>query len=337
MARIEKTVFISYRSTDRRAALLVFKDLTHHEYDVFIDYDGIASGDFERAILDNINARAHFVLVLTPTALDRCGKKGDWLRLEIEAAIAAKRNIVPLFFDGFSFSSPATAGKLTGSLSILSRYNGLEVPDLYFDEAMQRLRSARLDVPIDAVLHPPSPDAVHVAEEQKRAAAAAPAKALGLPPRNGTFSWPPLGEFRSGRVTLVLAATAVAAGIALARFGNRAGDDAATTVDDPHALATPGILPAKEGSSRFRPVAMPGDMASARPAASAPLAASSQISLFRRSPPLAQPPAGASATANSGAIVWTVFGPVPADRAHPVIAPATGSSGNQARDSLDQR
>ena len=71
VARIEKTVFVSYRRADRWPALAV-KDLTQHGYDVFIDYDGIASGDFERAIVDNIRARAHFIVVLTPTALERC-------------------------------------------------------------------------------------------------------------------------------------------------------------------------------------------------------------------------------------------------------------------------
>jgi hypothetical protein len=40
---------------------------------VFIDYSGIASGDFEQVILENINARAHFLVLLTPSALERCG------------------------------------------------------------------------------------------------------------------------------------------------------------------------------------------------------------------------------------------------------------------------
>src|SRR5215831_4794134 len=50
MARIEKTVFISYRRTDELGALAVFENLTQHGYDVFIDYDGIASGNFATVI-----------------------------------------------------------------------------------------------------------------------------------------------------------------------------------------------------------------------------------------------------------------------------------------------
>jgi TIR domain len=58
MKRIEKTVFISYRRTNFPWALAVSQDLTHHGYDVFLDFTGIASGDFERVILENIAASA---------------------------------------------------------------------------------------------------------------------------------------------------------------------------------------------------------------------------------------------------------------------------------------
>lgn len=52
MRYVEKTVFISYRRTNAPWALAIFKELTHHGYDVFFDYTGIPSGDFERIILD---------------------------------------------------------------------------------------------------------------------------------------------------------------------------------------------------------------------------------------------------------------------------------------------
>src|SRR4051812_22688676 len=96
MGRIEKTVFLSYRRTDIPWALAIFKDLTHHGYDVFFDFNGIASGDFERVILENITARAHFLVLLTPSSLERCDDPADWLRREIESALANKRNVVPL-------------------------------------------------------------------------------------------------------------------------------------------------------------------------------------------------------------------------------------------------
>lgn len=167
MARIEQTVFISYRREDGWAALSVFKDLKQHGYDVFIDYDGIASGDFERAIVDNIRARAHFLVLLTPSALKRCNDPKDWLRREIEVAISAQRNIVPMLFDGFSFQSKLAINRLQGSLAPLSRYQALTIPGEFFDAAMERLRSRYLAIAVEAVLHPPSLHAQQVAQEQQ--------------------------------------------------------------------------------------------------------------------------------------------------------------------------
>ena len=70
MGQIEKTVFISYRRKDISWALLVYKYLNASGFDVFFDFTSIASGDFEQIIISNIEARAHFLIILTPTALD---------------------------------------------------------------------------------------------------------------------------------------------------------------------------------------------------------------------------------------------------------------------------
>src|ERR1700733_3899817 len=174
MGRIEKTVFISYRRTNIPWALAIFKDLTHHGYDVFFDFNGIASGDFERVILGNIPARAHFLVLLTPSALERCNDPKDWLRREIQTALDSHRNTVPLMLEGFDFGTPKIADQLTGRLAALRHYNGLSIPPEYFLEAMERLRQRFLNVPLSAVLHPASRAANEVVTEQKAAAAAAP-------------------------------------------------------------------------------------------------------------------------------------------------------------------
>jgi TIR domain len=119
MGRIEKTVFLSYRRTNFPWALAIYQDLTQHGYDVFFDYNSIPAGDFETLILENVRARAHFLVVLTPSALERCSEPGDWLRREIETAIDEKRNIIPLMLEGFSFGTPAIASQLTGKLALL--------------------------------------------------------------------------------------------------------------------------------------------------------------------------------------------------------------------------
>src|SRR5262245_20359345 len=172
MGRIEKTVFVSYRRTDESWGLSIFQELTQHGYDVFIDYEGIASGNFEAVILENIRARAHFLVLLTPTALERCSDQEDWMRREIEAALDSQRNIVPLMLAGFDFGTPAIASQLTGKLATLKEYNGLEIPKArFFSSEMERLRNKFLNVPVDAVLHPASVSAQQVAQEQKDKAA----------------------------------------------------------------------------------------------------------------------------------------------------------------------
>ena len=170
MAKVEKTVFISYRRTDVYTALAVYQDLTIKGYDVFFDYTSIPSGDFEQIILSNIRARAHFVLVLTPTALDRCNEPGDWLRREIETAMDEKRNIIPLFFKNFIFSTPSVADKLTGKLANLNRYNGMNVHEDYFHAAMERLSGQFLSVPLDTVLHPMSTEVKKAVKKEQIAA-----------------------------------------------------------------------------------------------------------------------------------------------------------------------
>lgn len=174
MSRIEKTVFISYRRTNAPWALAIFQNLHNNGYDVFFDYEGIAGGDFESVIMGNIRARAHFLVLLTPSALERCGEPGDWLRREIEEALAIKRNIVPLMLEGFDFGTPAIANQLTGKLAALKKYNALDVPASYFLAAMDRLRERFLSVPLEGVLHPASPVVRQATESQQAAADTAP-------------------------------------------------------------------------------------------------------------------------------------------------------------------
>src|SRR4051812_17231498 len=102
--QVEKTVFISYRRTNAMTARAVYQHLTANNYDCFLDNESIDSGSFERVILSQIAARAHFVVILTPSALERCAEPGDWLRREIEYALDNHRNIVPLMFEGFRYS-----------------------------------------------------------------------------------------------------------------------------------------------------------------------------------------------------------------------------------------
>jgi len=180
MGRIERTVFISYRRTNFWIAFAVYQNLTARGYDVFIDYKNIKSGDFEQVIVGNIKARAHFIIILTPSALEKCNEPNDWLRREIELALESKRNIVPLVFEGFEFNNPINVNALTGKMEKLKYYNALSVPILYFETAMERLHNDFLNITLEAVLHPLSIDT----ENQHRYNKLLPTKHLLLQKNN---------------------------------------------------------------------------------------------------------------------------------------------------------
>ncbi len=173
MGRIEKTVFISYRRANFPWALAIYQDLHHDGYDVFFDFLSIGPGDFEKTIVENIRSRAHFLILLTPSALERCGEPGDWLRREIECAMDEQRNIVPLILEGFDFGSPATVKALTGKLADLKKYNGLGVSPEYFTASMDKLKKF-LAVPVEAALQPISRATRRATRKQKSAATEAP-------------------------------------------------------------------------------------------------------------------------------------------------------------------
>ena len=170
MGRAEKTVVISYRRTNSPWALAIYQYLTNQGFDVFFDYNIIQSRDFEQIITQNIKGRSHLVVLLTPSALERCDEPGDRLRREIELAIDEKRNIVPLFFEGFSFSSPSISKHLTGKLDLLKTYKDITLTAESFDVAMARLCQDFLNVPFVAVLHPIT-DTVENAVRTQHAAA----------------------------------------------------------------------------------------------------------------------------------------------------------------------
>ncbi len=140
MPDAEKTVFISYRrSVSRNLARAIFLDLREHDYDVFLDVNTIDNGEFDAIILNQIAARAHFVLVLSKGSLERCANSGDWLRREIGETLRLNRNIVPVLEE--SFDIEAEKGKLPNSLRDLPCLSGVPLHHFYFDAAMDTLRN----------------------------------------------------------------------------------------------------------------------------------------------------------------------------------------------------
>jgi TIR domain len=154
MTAPQSTVFISYRrKVSWSIARAVFMNLHQHNYSVFMDVESIDSGRFDRIILDEIAARAHFLVILEHGTLAGCQKPDDWVRREIECAMELERNIVPILIDGFRFDDN-TRAHLTGRLRELPSYNGLPLPQEYFNEAMERLRTRFLKLPAQGDITP---------------------------------------------------------------------------------------------------------------------------------------------------------------------------------------
>jgi formylglycine-generating enzyme required for sulfatase activity len=143
----QKTVFISYRrELSRHLARSIYMDLKAHAWDVFLDVNTIDSGDFDRIILNQIAARAHFILVIAPGSLKRCQNPGDWVLREIEEAIRLKRNIVPLIDEGTNFTQE-TAYLPDEVRDVVRKKNALPLMHFYFEDGMRKLRNRFLKTP----------------------------------------------------------------------------------------------------------------------------------------------------------------------------------------------
>ena len=93
----EYDIFISYRRVGgadfARQMQLALKN---KGYKVFLDFDELKDGVFDRRIEMAINHSKVFLFVLSPHALDRCKNEDDWVRREIECALISKCHIVPV-------------------------------------------------------------------------------------------------------------------------------------------------------------------------------------------------------------------------------------------------
>lgn len=90
-------VFISYR---REGGLDFARSIACHlrieGYQCFFDQRELKTGQFNQQIFEAIENSRHFVIVLTPGALDRCANPDDWVRAEIEHAHKMGVHVVPV-------------------------------------------------------------------------------------------------------------------------------------------------------------------------------------------------------------------------------------------------
>ena len=93
-------VFISYRRSDGDAiARILNAEFALRDFRCFLDFDSLGGGKFDEKIEAAILDAPVFVMVLTPDYFSRCNDKGDWVRREIELALANNKIIVPINYD----------------------------------------------------------------------------------------------------------------------------------------------------------------------------------------------------------------------------------------------
>jgi uncharacterized membrane protein YhaH (DUF805 family) len=149
---MSKKVFISYRRDDTSGIAGRISDLLRNFIpgeDIFIDVDGIAPGEnFAQVIRDRI-CESDVILVLignswlagdgNTASAPRLSTEGDFVRLEIETALANSKRVIPVLVDGASMPSPT---ELPSSVRPLTLLQAVEISHKKFGLESTALLSA---------------------------------------------------------------------------------------------------------------------------------------------------------------------------------------------------
>lgn len=132
-------VFISYRrSNGSQLASLLKVHLQLRGFSVFLDVERLEAGKFDNNLLNSIRQAKHFILVLTPNALDRClgdRDRKDWVHKEILEALQNKCNIIPIL-DNFQWPESET---LPDDIRAVCYFNGIRWIHDYQDACVDKL------------------------------------------------------------------------------------------------------------------------------------------------------------------------------------------------------
>lgn len=148
-------VFVSYRrSNGSQLASLLKVHLHLRTFSVFIDVERLEAGKFDNNLLQSIRQARHFLLVLTPNALDRCigdVECKDWVHREIVAALQSNCNIIPII-DNFQWPEPE---ELPEDMRAVCHFNGVRWIHDYQDacvDKLERFMRGELNVRSDGFL-----------------------------------------------------------------------------------------------------------------------------------------------------------------------------------------
>jgi len=132
-------VFISYRrSNGSQLASLLKVHLQLRGLTVFLDIEKLRAGKFDDNLLNSVRNARNFILVLTPSSLDRCigdNEQKDWVHREVVAAIEGGCNIIPVM-DSFQWPPPES---LPEDMRPICYFNGIRWIHDYQDACVDKL------------------------------------------------------------------------------------------------------------------------------------------------------------------------------------------------------
>ncbi len=130
-------IFISYRRNGSDAHARVFYEkLKEKGFSVFLDFESLFSGGFKKNISKAVNECEDFVLLIPSGGLDRCSDEDDTLRHEIRLALEGKKNIIPIFINGFKMTDVKVFPE---DIAAISEINGIDCTMEYFDAVFEKL------------------------------------------------------------------------------------------------------------------------------------------------------------------------------------------------------
>jgi len=244
-------VFISYRREDSGGfAGRIYDRLTGRlgRDAVFFDVDNIPAGlDFVDVLSDRVGKCDALVAVIGKTwnpvkdNRPRLDDPGDFVRVEIEAALNRGVRVIPVLVDGAAM--PRTED-LPDSLKKLTRRQGIEISHTRFDSDVERLTEALSEIEDELRANEgakgePAGKAAAAKDELSRPDAPAAAPARSAKPR------------RLLLVTLAIAALVLAGAAALIvqQFGARHGSPANAPSPAQSNAAVPAVAPAANAAS----------------------------------------------------------------------------------------
>lgn len=132
-------IFISYKRKSLPTANNLYYRLTQRGYSTFFDLEEMRRDNFNIQLLSYIENAKDIFILLEEGSLDACkqGKwEDDWFCKEIEHALNAKKNIIPILINGYRMPKQDFFPK---ELQELSLKNALEFSFSYFDEYLNKL------------------------------------------------------------------------------------------------------------------------------------------------------------------------------------------------------